>query len=392
MEIIRTSVDRLRFLVEAFPVVCVVGPRQVGKTTLVEGLTDGVGRPALYLDLESSRDLAKLSNAELYFDQRSDHLIILDEIQRRPDLFPLLRAVIDRDRKPGRFMLLGSASPELMMQSAESLAGRIAYLELHPFIYAETRTHGSMDQLWLRGGFPDSFLARDDRLSMEIREQFIKTYLERELALLGLRKLPTRLSSLFKMLAHLQSQQLQMADLARALGMDVKSIQRYLDFFEHAFLIRRLPAYHANIGKRLVKAPRIFIRDTGILHALLGIINLEDLAGHPIQGSSWESFVVQQILARLDQSTEAYYYRTQNGTELDLLLVKHGKPVVGIEVKLGNAPSVTKGTTLASEDLGSIPVWVVTHSTPEDYALNSHVQVTSFERIFFHLEQLKLLR
>lgn len=383
---------RLLFLLENFPAVAIVGPRQVGKTTLVHLLKNEYPKPSVYLDLESDEDLAKLSNAELYFTQRQESLIIIDEIQRRPTLFALLRSVIDRKKVPGRFLLLGSASPELMLQSAESLAGRIAYMELHPFCYEEVKSVVTPDLLWLRGGFPDALLAVSNEVSFELRNQFIKTYLERELALLGLSTTPARLSQLLRMLAHLQAQQLNISQLSASLGMDQKTVIRYLDFFEHAFLIRRIPAYHHNAGKRLIKAPKIFIRDTGILHTLSGIVSDEDLAGHPIRGASWESFVIQQILARLHGSVQTHYYRTQDGTELDLVLSKGGLPILGIEIKTGNAPKITKGTTVASQDLGSLPVWVVTHSVDEDYPHNELVNVTSFERIFFHLEQAKLLQ
>jgi hypothetical protein len=391
MDFRRLCKKRLLYLLAHFPAVAVVGPRQVGKSTLVQMLDGEYGKPTVYLDLESDEDLAKLNQPELYFKERSDHLIIIDEIQRRPGLFALLRSVIDKKKVPGRFLVLGSASPELMLQSAESLAGRIAYLEMHPFCHAEVKDAVSINRLWLRGGFPDAVLAADDGVSNDLRQQFIKTYLERELAILGLNTSPARLNQLLRMLAHLQGQQLNFAQLSASLGMDQKTVLRYLDFFEYAFLIRRLPAYHQNRGKRLVKAPKVFIRDTGILHTLSGIGTEEDLAGHPVRGASWESFVLQQIICRLADDVEIQYYRTQDGAELDLVLSRGGQPQVGIEVKLGNAPRITKGTTLASQDLGNLPVWVVTHSVDEDYPHNEQVRVTSFERIFFHLEQKGLL-
>lgn len=392
MDFHRIYRERLLYLLSHFPAVAIVGPRQVGKTTLVQMLESEYVKPAVYLDLESDEDLAKLSNAELYFRERSDQLIIIDEIQRRPSLFALLRSVIDKKKVPGRFLLLGSASPELMLQSAESLAGRIAYLEMHPFCFEEVKAVVNFNTLWLRGGFPDALLAENDRLSNDIRQQFVKTYIERELALLGLNTTPARLGQLLRMLAHLQAQQLNLSQLSNSLGIDQKMLNRYLDFFEYAFLIRRLPAYHANLGKRLVKAPKVFIRDTGILHTVSSIVSAEDLAGHPLRGSSWESFVIQQIMTRLAAEVEPYYYRTQDGAELDLVLCKGHQPVVGLEIKTGNAPKITKGTTVASQDLGNLPVWVVTHSVDEDYPHNEQVRVTSFERIFFHLEQLRLLQ
>lgn len=392
MDFPRIYRQKLLYLLSHFPAVAIVGPRQVGKTTLVHMLKTEYPKQAVFLDLESDEDLAKLANVEMYLRERSGQLVIIDEIQRMPSLFALLRSVIDKNKIPARFLLLGSASPELMLQSAESLAGRIAYLEMHPFCFEEIKGATTFDRLWLRGGFPDALLASTDALSMEIRQQFIKTYIERELALLGLKTTPSRLGQLFRMLAHLQAQQLNVSQLSSAMGMDQKTVLRYLDFFEHAFIIRRLPAYHTNLGKRLIKAPKLFIRDTGILHTLSGIVNAEDLAGHPLRGSSWESFVIQQILARLSGDVDVYYYRTQDGAELDLVLCKSNLPVIGIEIKAGNASKITKGTTVASQDLGNLPVYVVTHSTDEDYPHNEQVTVTSFERIFFHLQQMQLLQ
>jgi hypothetical protein len=383
---------RLQFLLANFPCVAIVGPRQVGKTTLVRKISESSDKPAIYLDLESDEDIVKLQAAELYFLQRQDHLIIIDEIQRNPSLFSLLRSSIDRKREPGRFLLLGSASPELMMKSSESLAGRIAYLEIHPFCYSEVQSSVSIDELWLRGGFPEALLAKSDALSYEIRSQFIKTYMEREMALLGLNTSPSRLSQLLRMIAHLQAQTLNISQLSSSMRIDTKTLVRYLDYLEYAFLIRRLESFHTNTGKRLIKSPKIFIRDTGVMHSLSGIETKEDLDGYPAKGASWESFVVQQIMARLNAQVSACYYRTQDGTELDLVLSKGMRPLVGIEIKLGNAPKITKGTTLAANDLGNIPIYVVTHSVGEDYQHNEWITITSFERIFFYLEKHKLLQ
>jgi len=383
---------RLQFLLANFPCVAIVGPRQVGKTTLVRKISESSDKPAIYLDLESDEDIVKLQAAELYFSQRQDHLIIIDEIQRNPSLFSLLRSSIDRKREPGRFLLLGSASPELMMKSSESLAGRIAYLEIHPFCYSEVQSSVSIDELWLRGGFPEALLAKSDVLSYEIRSQFIKTYMEREMALLGLNTSPSRLSQLLRMIAHLQAQTLNISQLSSSMRIDTKTLVRYLDYLEYAFLIRRLESFHTNTGKRLIKSPKIFIRDTGVMHSLSGIETKEDLDGYPAKGASWESFVVQQIMARLNAQVSACYYRTQDGTELDLVLSKGMRPLVGIEIKSGNAPKITKGTTLAANDLGNIPIYVVTHSVGEDYQHNEWITITSFERIFFYLEKHKLLQ
>jgi predicted AAA+ superfamily ATPase len=302
-----------------------------------------------------------------------------------------LRSVIDKNRTNGRFILLGSASPELLAKSSETLAGRIAYMEMHPFVYPEINNQFIFEGLWLKGGFPNIFLQQDLSLSFEMKLQFIQTYLERELPILGLSASPAVLRNLLRMIAHAQAQIVNYSEISKALGVEVNTIKRYLDYFENAFLIRRLQPYFINSKKRIVKSPKIFIRDTGILHALFNIENKENLDGFIGKGSSWESFVIQQIIALLKPGVSPYFYRTQDGTELDLVLVKGVQPVLGIEIKLSNAPTLTKGLTIASQDLEGIPVLVVTHSVAEDYTSNSNIKVTSFERVFYHLKSYNLL-
>jgi predicted AAA+ superfamily ATPase len=374
-----------------FPCVGITGPRQVGKTTLVQMLSESFGKEAIYLDLESDEDQMKLSAPELYFSERKDNLIIIDEIQRNPALFILLRSVIDRYRVKGRFILLGSASPELLAESSETLAGRIGYIELTPFMFEEVKSQYSINQLWLRGGFPEALIQENDEISFQVRLQFVQSYVERELAILGLNVSAIRLKNLLRMITHLQGQLLNYSQLAGSLGVDVSTLKRYLDFFENAYIIRRLEPQMTNLKKRLVKSPKIYIRDTGMLHALASIADKESLDGYVGKGSSWESFVIQQIISRLKDHISVSFYRTQDGTELDLVLSKGMKPVAGIEIKLSNAPNITRGTTIASDDLGGIPVFVVTHSVAEDYPLNEQVTITSFERIFLHLERMQLL-
>ena len=380
----------IRYL-DNFPCVALLGPRQVGKTTTVKMLQAQIQKESIYLDLESEEDVQKLIYAEQYFNERQDKLIIIDEIQRNPQLFPLLRSVIDKKRTNGRFILLGSASPELLAKSSETLAGRIAYLEMHPFVYPEISNQFIFEGLWLKGGFPDIFLQQDLALSFEMKLQFIQTYLERELPILGLSASPALLKNLLRMIAHAQAQIVNYSEISKALGVEVNTIKRYLDYFENAFLIRRLQPYFTNSKKRIVKSPKIFIRDTGILHSLFNIENKEDLDGFIGKGSSWESFVIQQIVALLKPGVSPYFYRTQDGTELDLVLVKGVQPVLGIEIKLSNAPTLTKGLTIASRDLEAIPILVVTHSVSEDYKSNSNIMVTSFERVFDHLKTYNLL-
>ncbi len=382
---------RLKGYLQLFPSVAIVGPRQVGKTHLVKALMGQYEREAIYLDLESDEDLARLSNAEQYLNARQDKLIIIDEVQRKPELFVLLRSVIDKRRENGRFILLGSASPELLTQSSESLAGRIGYLEMHPFSHEEVKEVFSPDDLWLRGGFPNALIQRDASLSMEVRQQFIQTYVERELAILGLSASALRLKNLLRMIAHMQGQLINYSQLSNSLGINVQTLHRYLDFFEHAFIIRRLEPYHVNVQKRIVKSPKVYIRDTGVYHALAGIEDREALDGFHGKGPSWESFVLQQVIQRLKPGVDMHFYRTHDGTELDAVLLKGMTPVLGLEVKLSNAPSITRGTTIASSDLGDVPVLVVTHSAPEDYDHNERVTVTSFGRLFHHLVRKKLI-
>lgn len=391
MELHRVISSSIIRYLDNFPCVALLGPRQVGKTTTVKMLQAQIQKESIYLDLESEEDVQKLIYAEQYFNERQDKLIIIDEIQRNPQLFPLLRSVIDKKRTNGRFILLGSASPELLAKSSETLAGRIAYLEMHPFIYAEISNQYIFEGLWLKGGFPNIFLQQDLALSFEMKLQFIQTYLERELPILGLSASPVLLKNLLRMIAHAQAQIVNYSEISKALGVEVNTIKRYLDYFENAFLIRRLQPYFTNSKKRIVKSPKIFIRDTGILHALFNIENKEDLDGFIGKGSSWESFVIQQIIALLKSGVSPYFYRTQDGTELDLVLVKGIQPVLGIEIKLSNAPTLTKGLTIASQDLEGIPILVVTHSVSEDYESNSNIRVTSFERVFDHLKAYNLI-
>jgi uncharacterized protein len=392
MKITRIIDSLLIEYLKAFPVIAIVGPRQVGKTTSAKMLISSSGRDAIYLDLESDEDNRKLSDPELYFNARADKLIIIDEIQRKPELFPILRSVIDKKRMNGRFVLLGSASPELLTKSSETLAGRIAYLEMHPLAYTEAKNNFNMNELWLKGGFPEMLMQKNEQISLEMRVQFIQTYLERELPILGLSASPILLKNLLRMIAHAQGQIVNYSEFAKSLGIDIHTVKRYIDYFENAFLIRRLEPYFFNTKKRLVKSPKIFIRDTGILHALFSIENQDDLSGFIGKGSSWESFVIQQIFAVLKNNISCYFYRTQDGTELDLLLVKGYEPVLGIEIKTSNAPNISRGTGIASKDLGDIPIFVVTPSVSEIYKHNERTTVMSFDSLMSQLAILNMTK
>jgi len=348
----RRLTPRLIEALDDSPAVAVLGPRQSGKTTLA--LKVGEERGALYLDLESEADRNKLAHPELYLADHADRLVILDEVHRVPGLFPVLRGLIDRGRRSGRrsgqFLLLGSASLDLLKQSGETLAGRIAYLELGPFDALETR-HLPLDDLWLRGGFPESLLARNETRSLRWRQDFIRTYLERDIPQLGPRIAAETLRRYWTMLAHNQGGLLNTAQFARNLGVDVKTAASYLDLLVDLLLLRRLTPWHANLGKRLVKSPKVFVRDSGLVHALLGIPDRETLLSHPVLGQSWECFVIENLIAAAPAAVEPHFYRTSGGAEIDLLLVWPDSALWAIEIKRSLTPKPERGFHAACADL-----------------------------------------
>ncbi len=370
----RMLYNTVREALAAFPAVALLGPRQIGKTTLALALAEHF--PALYLDLESAQDLSKLTDAEHYLSLHEDKLIIIDEIQRAPRLFQTLRGLIDSGRRKGlrygRFLLLGSASIELIKQSSETLAGRLATLELAPLTLREVDKQ-TQDSLFVRGGFPDSFLAANDDLSYLWRENFIRTYLERDIPLLGPRIPAETLRRFWTMLAHHQAQLLNAAQLARALAVDGKTIVRYLDLMVDLLLVRRLPPWHNNVGKRLVKSPKIFVRDSGLVHALLGLKDYEGILGHPIAGASWEGFVIENIMACLPVGANAHFYRTSAGAEIDLLLTLPNHTLWAIEIKRSTAPKLSKGFYLACEAIQPDERFVI-YGGEECYSLGDNVQ------------------
>ena len=338
------------------PAVALLGPRQVGKTTLA--LEAAQTLPSIYLDLESERDRAKLQQPELYLSDHLDKLVILDEVHRVPGLFPVLRGLIDQARRlgkrAGQYLLLGSASLDLLQQSGETLAGRIAYLELGPLTLLETnagQAASTADALWLRGGFPDSFTAPSDARSLRWRQNFIQTYLERDIPQFGPRIAAATLRRFWTMLAHHQGGLLNVAQLARNMGVDAKTAQSYIDLLCALLLVRRLPPWHANIGKRLVKSPKVYLRDSGLVHALLSIETKEGLLGHPVVGASWEGFVIENILGCAPAGVQGYFYRTSGGAEVDLLLAWPSGELWVIEVKRSLSPKVERGFHAACEDL-----------------------------------------
>jgi predicted AAA+ superfamily ATPase len=342
------------------PAVTLLGPRQTGKTTLA--LEIARGRDSIYLDLESEQDRAKLAQPELYLADHLDKLVVLDEVHRTPGLFPVLRGLIDRSRRAGRragrYLLLGSASLDLLKQSGETLAGRIAYLELTPLHVLETGKL-PIDELWLRGGFPDSLLAADNQRSLRWRQDFIRSYLERDIPQFGPRIAAETLRRFWTMLAHHQGGLLNTAQFARNLGVDTKTAGSYLGLLVDLLLVRRLPPWHANLGKRLVKSPKVYIRDSGIAHALLNIPDKETLLAHPVVGTSWEGFVIENLLANADPAIQAYFYRSSGGAEVDLLLAWPQGQLWAIEIKRSLTPKAERGFHSACADLKPEKRWIV---------------------------------
>lgn len=324
--------------------VAILGSRQVGKTTLALELS--TEKPTHYLDLERPSDLSKLSDPELYLSKHAEKLIILDEIQRMPELFPLLRSLVDERRRAGeknaQFLILGSASKELLQQSSETLAGRISYLELSPFNLKELpNDRTGLDHHWYRGGYPESYLATNDSVSTQWCEDFVMSCVERTLPQMGVSATPIQLNRLLRMLAHHQGSPFNATTLANSLGLDPKTIRTYVDLFEGLFLLRRLPAWSRNAGKRLVKAPKIYLRDTGLLHYLAGLPDLESVLGHPICGHSWEGYCLEQIIQKLPKHTRYSYYRTHAGAEIDLILESSKGEISAIEIKRTLSPKLT---------------------------------------------------
>lgn len=373
----RRIYSQLKKLISQFPAVALIGPRQVGKTTLALEVSDQL--ESIYLDLESNRDQAKLQDPELYLSQHSDKLVILDEVHRLPNLFQNLRGLIDENRRRGKrsgsFLLLGSASIDLLRQSGESLAGRISYLELNPFDALEVDRENS-DTLWIRGGFPDSFLAANETVSFTWRQNFIRTYLERDIPQFGPRIPAETLRRFWTMLAHEQAGLLNSSKLARNLGVDGKTINNYLDLLVDLLLVRRLQPWHKNAGKRLVKSPKVYVRDTGIIHALLGLKNTEDVLAHPIVGASWEGFVIENLLSVIIDRTEASFYRATGGAEADLILTFSSNNIWAIEVKRSLSPTVEKGFYYACEDVKATKRFIV-YPGLERFPIGQGIEVIS---------------
>jgi len=359
--------------IDAAPAVALLGPRQVGKTTLA--LEVAKTRPSVYLDLESERDRAKLDQAELYLSDHLGQLVILDEVHRAPGLFPVLRGLIDQARRAGKrsgqYLLLGSASLDLLKQSGETLAGRITFLELGPLSLLEVAAT-SADELWVRGGFPDSLQAPSAARSLKWRHDFIRTYLERDIPQFGPRVATQSLRLLWTMLAHQQGGMVNTTQLARNLGVDVKTVNSYIHLLTDLLLLRRLPPWHANVGKRLVKTPKLYVRDSGLVHALLDLATKESVLSHPVVGASWEGFCLENILACAPAQVQGYFYRSSGGAEVDLILQWPGGDLWAIEIKRSLTPKVERGFHAACTDLNPTRKMVV-YPGNEHYPLGHDV-------------------
>jgi predicted AAA+ superfamily ATPase len=347
----RTVVKQILSDASYFPVLGIIGPRQVGKTTLAKALRPLLGKESIYLDLELEEDARLLEQPTRFFQQNMDKCIIIDEVQRAPHLFALLRALVDQQREPARFMLLGSASPWLLRHSSESLAGRIAYTELAPFSLAELPGDISQEMHWFRGGFPDALLAPSDELCSRWLENLLKTFIERDVRLLGYEVAPAALSRLISVLASVHGNLLNLSDLSRTLGVSQPTIKSYIDILEGAFLIDRLQPYFLNTTKRLVKSPKLYLRDSGVLHRLANIESAEALSRHILAGASWEGYVIEQIKRHTLMRWQYFFCRTQKGAEADLLLLAPNGKKALIEVKLSGASSSSRGFFEIREDI-----------------------------------------
>jgi uncharacterized protein len=369
------------------PAVVLLGPRQVGKTTLA--LQIAAQQPSVYLDLQSAADRARLGEPELSLPQWQDKLVILDEVQRAPDLFASLRGLIDTARRSGRktglYLLLGSASLDLLRQSGESLAGRVAYLDLAPLTTLETGL-AAQETLWLRGGFPESYTARSDTSSLRWRNNFVQTYLERDVPQLGSRIPAQTLQRFWTMLCHHQGGLLNVAQLARNMMVDGKTALGYIDLLCDLLLVRRLPPWHTNTGKRLVKSPKVYVRDSGLVHALLSIQHAQQLLAHPVVGASWEGFVIENLIASAPRGSTAHFYRTGAGAEVDLLLSLPSGQLWAIEIKRSLAPKLDRGFHEACTDLNPDKKWVV-YAGQDTFVMRGDIQVVSLHELCALLQQ-----
>lgn len=385
--ILRQITEKLQATIAQVPAVVLLGARQVGKTTLAKTIAKSID--SIYLDLEAPEDVLKLSDPSSFLSAHADKLVILDEIQRIPDLFPVLRGLIDKNRergcRSGQFLLLGSASMDLMRQSSESLAGRIRYIEMSGLSLVEVDGHSKERQnLWLRGGFPDSYLATNDDLAMDWLENLIRTYLERDIPQMGFRVPAARLRRLWTMLAHLQGETVNYSKLAANLEVDAKTVSHYIDILTDLLLVRRLEPWYANVKKRLVKSPRFYVRDSGILHRLLGINAYDALLSNPVLGKSWEGFAIENIHSILPGCAETYFYRTAAGAEIDLVIKMPSSEIWAIEIKYGIAPKLGKHYSKTCDDVGARYKYIL-YGGEDEFPVGDDINVISLRRLMDRL-------
>ena len=377
----RKKEDDVEFAIKHFPVTAVIGPRQCGKSTLVKHLMAKYTSEFLYLDLERPSDLEKLNDAEWFLSSQKDKLVCIDEIQRKPELFPLLRSLVDEWDRSGCFLILGSASRDLLMQSSESLAGRIIYKQLTPFLWAEV-SDISIESYFERGGFPRSLLAVNDRVSFDWRESFIVTFLERDL-LQWVNFTPATMRRLWQMLAHVNGQTVNYSSLGNSLGVSNQTVKNYIDLLRSTFMVDVVEPHISNLGKRLVKASKVYISDSGIVGALLGIRSFTDLAGHPAFGSVWESIVLINLRGTFPDA-EITHYRTAGGAEIDFV-VNIRNQIIAIECKASYAPTLSKGNHIAISDIHPAHTFIVTPSS-ESWPMSKGIDVVSLTELFRKLE------
>ncbi len=388
----RLNTDSIGTLMKQFPAVALIGPRQCGKTTMAKLFKKGNKRNTLYFDLESPADRQKFYDPQLLLEELVDDCVIIDEIQRMPELFALLRHLIDSKKRPGRFLLLGSASPELIKNASESLAGRIYYIDVSPFNLIELPDAAKhLQKHWYRGGFPDSYLAKSDILQHKWMDGFVRTFIERDLnQLFGVTFSTELMMRLWRMLAHHHGGIWNAHSFSKGLDVSPVTINRYLDYLSGAFMVRKLPAYHFNSKKSLVKAPKVYIRDSGVLNYLLNIYKGSDLKFHPALGNLWEGYVIEQILELLPRGIQPYFYRTHDGSEMDLVLVKGIKPFACIEIKNSATPSISRGITESLEELKPKYTFIIVPKSGTDYLLKKNIRVIGLQT-FLH-KYLKLLK
>lgn len=365
-------------LIKTFPSVALLGPRQVGKTTLAKALLSKV-KNTLYLDLEDRDDFNALQNAKLFFESHRNALVVIDEVQRMPELFPSLRAEIDAQRTAGRFLLLGSASPDLLKRSSETLAGRIVFNELSPLLFSEVHPAISYEKHWLRGGYPEALKQKNTALWNTWHASFLRTYVEKDLPALGLASPALTITRLFQMLAYNQGQILNKSEYAMALGISVPTVSNILDYLSYAYLIRFLPPYATNAKKRIVKSPKVYIRDSGMLHHLLGIRQTKELLANPKVGFSWEGYVIEQVISHFGHDKSYYYYRTQGGTEADLVIAHYNKPIHIVEVKMNSDSGVTKSLLNSMQDLGVKRTSIIVPGTGISFPLRKGIDMCTLD-------------